>query len=58
MGGGTEKNRSVFTADYHEIGTLKWTPNLNLSGIIVATASGLPDEFDLEHIGPENLLAT
>lgn len=54
--GGAGKERGVFTADYQVIGTLEWTPNPNLAGVIVATATGSPDKFDFEYIGPDDLL--
>jgi hypothetical protein len=57
IGEGTGKSHGVFTADHQEIGTLKWTPNPNLAGVIVATASSSPDEFAFEYIGPDDLLA-
>ena len=56
IGGGLGKESTVFAADYEEIGTLTWTPNPNLAGVIVATASGAPDKFDFEYIGPDDLL--
>lgn len=58
LGGGPGKERSVFTADYKEVGTLKWTPNSRATGIIVATSSGAPDKLDFEYIGPDDLLTS
>lgn len=51
IGGGYEKERSVFTADFREVGKLTWSPNLG-AGIYIATANGTPDKFDFEYVGP------
>lgn len=56
LGGGPGRKRSVFTADYKEVGTLTWTPNPKAVGVIVATSSGAPDKLDFEYIGPDDLL--
>lgn len=56
LGGGLGKERSVFAADYKEVGTLTWTPNPKVAGVIVATSSGAPDNLDFEYIGPGDLL--
>lgn len=58
LGGGSGKERSVFTADYKEVGTLTWTPNPKAAGVIVATSSGAPDKLDFEYIGPDDLLTS
>lgn len=55
IAGAPGRKHGVFTADYQELGTLKWTPNPLLEGVIVATASGAPDEFGFEYIGPNDL---
>lgn len=48
IGGGPGKERSVFSADYREVGTLKWIPNSAAKGVMIATASGsMP--FSLAH---------
>lgn len=54
LGGGLGKERSVFTADFREIGVLRWTPNPNRAGCIVATTNGEQGTFDFEYIGPED----
>ena len=56
LGGGPGKERSVYTADYKEVGVLTWTPNLKMAGVIVATSSGAPNKLDFEYIGPDDLL--
>ncbi len=49
LGGGPGKERSVFTADFREVGTIDWTPSVY--GLIVADATGDSGKFALEHIG-------
>jgi len=56
LGGGPGRERSVFTADNKEVGTLTWTPNPQAVGLIVATSSGAPDKLHFEYIGPDDLL--
>lgn len=53
LGGGQGKERSVFTADFREVGTLGWTPSSK--GVIVATSTGELGEFALEYLGPGNV---
>lgn len=50
LGGGPGRERSVFTADFREVGQLGWTPTAK--GLIVASATGDPGKFALEHFGP------
>jgi superfamily II DNA/RNA helicase len=50
LGGGPGRERSVFTADFREVGRLGWTPTTR--GLIVASATGDPGKFALEHFGP------
>ncbi|MDO8775720.1 MAG: DEAD/DEAH box helicase [Burkholderiaceae bacterium] len=50
IGGGAGKERSVFTADFREVGTLGWMPSSK--GLIVATSTGDLDKFTLEYLGP------
>jgi superfamily II DNA/RNA helicase len=50
LGGGPGKERSVFTADFRDVGTISWTPSAQ--GLIVAEATGDTGKFTLEHIGP------
>lgn len=50
LGGGPGKERSVFTADFREVGAIGWTPSAQ--GLIVAEATGDTGKFTLEHIGP------
>jgi superfamily II DNA/RNA helicase len=55
LGGGAGKERAVFTADYREVGTLLFTPNPKRAGVVIATATGAPDTFDFEYVGPDDL---
>lgn len=50
LGGGPAKERSVFTADFQEVGTIGWTPSAH--GLIVACATGEAGKLVLEYIGP------
>ncbi|MBL8372035.1 MAG: DEAD/DEAH box helicase [Burkholderiaceae bacterium] len=50
LGGGPGKERSVFTADFREVGTLSWTPSSK--GLIVATSTNELGKFGLEYLGP------
>lgn len=50
IGGGPGRECSVFTADFQEIGMLRWTPSSK--GLIVATATANAAKFDLEYLGP------
>lgn len=50
LGGGPGKERSVFTADFREVGRLGWTPSAE--GLIVANATGEHGKFALEYVGP------
>lgn len=50
LGGGPGKERSVFTADFREVGSLGWTPSAH--GLIVASATGDSSKFALEYMGP------
>ncbi|WP_265286837.1 DEAD/DEAH box helicase [Verminephrobacter eiseniae] len=53
LGGGPGKERSVFTADFREVGTLGWTPSSK--GLIVATSTRNLGKFTLEYLGPGNV---
>lgn len=53
LGGGPGKERSVFTADFREVGTLGWTPSSK--GLIVATSTNDLGKFSLEYLGPGNV---
>ena len=53
LGGGPGKERSVFTADFREVGTLGWTPSS--MGSIVATSTNDLGKFSLEYLGPGNV---
>jgi superfamily II DNA/RNA helicase len=50
LGGGPGKERSVFTADFREVGQIGWTPSAD--GLIVANATGELGKFALEYVGP------
>lgn len=54
LGGAPGRERSVFTADFQEVGMLSWTPNVK--GLIVATATADIRKFDLEYLGPGELV--
>lgn len=56
VGGGPGKERSVFSADFREVGVIGWTPNPFAKGVMIATANGARDKFDLEYIGPNDML--
>lgn len=53
LGGGAGKERSVFTADFREVGTIGWTPSSK--GLILATSTSDLGKFDLEYLGPGNV---
>ncbi len=50
IGGGPGKERYVYSADFHKVGSLRWTPTTH--GVIVATASEDQGKLDLEYLGP------
>jgi len=50
LGGGPGKERSVFTSDFREVGTLGWTPTSK--GLIVATSTSDFGKLSLEYLGP------
>jgi len=56
IGGGHGQEQSVFTADYREVGVIGWSPNPSAKGIMIANANGARDKFDLEYIGPDDML--
>jgi hypothetical protein len=56
LGGGPGKERAVFTADFREVGRIKWSPNHRALGVTVATASGASDTLDVQYIGPGDLV--
>lgn len=56
IGGGPGKEQRVFSADYREVGMIGWAPNPAASGVMIATANGARDKFDLEYIGPDDML--
>lgn len=53
LGGGAGKERSVFTADFREVGTIGWTPSSK--GLILATSTSDLGKFALEYLGPGNV---
>ncbi len=53
LGGGPGQERSVLTADFQEVGMLRWTPSAK--GLIIATATGDVGTFALEYLGPGNV---
>jgi hypothetical protein len=50
LGGGPGRERSVFTADFREVGTIGWTPSAH--GLVFADATGDSGKFAMEYIGP------
>jgi hypothetical protein len=50
LGGGVGKERSVFTADFREVGTIGWTPSSK--GLILATSTSDLGKVALEFLGP------
>jgi superfamily II DNA/RNA helicase len=56
IGGGADKELSVYSADFKEVGKLKWKPNSAAKGVMIATANGSLDKFDLEYVGPDDML--
>lgn len=50
LGGWPGKERSVFTSDFREVGTLGWTPSSK--GLIVATSTSDLGNISLEYLGP------
>ncbi|MDI1259905.1 DEAD/DEAH box helicase [Aquabacterium sp.] len=46
----------VFTADYQEVGTLGFRPNLKASGLTLPIATGAADKLEFEYIGPDTIL--
>jgi len=51
LGGGPGRERSVFTADFQEVGVLRWTPP-STKGLIIATATADTGKINLEYLGP------
>lgn len=58
IGGGPGKEKSVFSADYREVGMIGWMPNPVATGVTIATSNGSQDKFDLEYIGPDDMLTS
>jgi hypothetical protein len=58
IGGGPAKEQSVFSADYREVGMIGWMPNPVATGVMIATSNGSQDKFDLEYIGPDDMLTS
>ena len=58
IGGGPGKEQSVFSADYREVGMIGWMPNPVATGVMIATSNGSQDKFDLEYIGPDDMLTS
>ncbi len=56
IGGGVGKEQSVFCADYREVGVIGWMPNPAARGLMIATSNGSQEKFDLEYIGPDDML--
>jgi superfamily II DNA/RNA helicase len=58
IGGGPGKEQSVLSADYREVGMIGWVPNPAARGVMIATSNGSQDKFDLEYIGPDDMLTS
>lgn len=51
-----ENPRSVFTADYSEVGQLRWTPNPGALGLVVAESIGSDQQLAFEYLGPDSIV--
>lgn len=47
---------TVFTADYSEVGRLRWTPNPGALGLVVAESVGDDEKLAFEYLGPDNIV--
>jgi len=56
IGGGLGKERTVFSADFKEVGSIGWSPNPAAVGLLVATATGDSAAFAFEYLGPDDVL--
>ena len=56
LGGGPGRERTVFSADFTEVGSIGWSPNPAAIGVVIATATGDLDKFGFEYLGPDDLL--
>lgn len=56
LGGGPGRERTVFSADFKEVGTIGWSPSTAAVGLVVATATGDSAKFAFEYIGPDDVL--
>ncbi|OQS46251.1 hypothetical protein B0T49_14805 [Chromobacterium violaceum] len=54
IGGGPGKEHIVYSADFTELGVLKYKPEPDAVGVINATVSGSPNQIKLEYIGPDD----
>ncbi len=56
IGGYPGKEQCIYSADYQEVGTIGWTPNPLAKGLMIATSNGSKEKFDLEYVGPDDML--
>jgi superfamily II DNA/RNA helicase len=56
LGGGPGRERTVFSADFTDVGSIGWNPNPAAIGLVIATATGDSDKFRLEYLGPDDLI--
>ncbi|MGN2429537.1 DEAD/DEAH box helicase [Pseudomonas syringae] len=49
--------RGVFAADYSEIGRLRWSPNPEALGLVVAESSGATNQLRFEYLGPDEIVS-
>lgn len=56
IGGGLGKEDIVYTADFRQVGTLRYEFNRRAVGITLGTATGAMEQIDFEYIGPDDLI--
>lgn len=56
FGGGPGKEHIVYTADFQEVGLLRYDFNIRAVGLTLGTATGAMDKVAFEYIGPDDLI--
>lgn len=56
FGGGPGKEHIVYTADFQEVGLLRYDFNIRAVGLTLGTATGAMDKVAFEYIGPNDLI--
>lgn len=56
FGGGPGKEHYVYTADFQEVGVLRYNFNRNAVGLTIATATGSAEIVAFQYIGPGDLI--